>query len=64
MFNQLLAECLENLGFKWSLVDDSIFLRLSICGTVYKYVATYVNDLCIIAKDPKLLLEQLKDKPI
>ena len=30
---------------------------------MYKYVATYVNDLCIIAKDPLLLLEQLQDGP-
>ena len=63
MFAQLLAECLEDLGFKRSLADDSIFLRQSPCGTVYEYVATYVDDLCIIAKNPELLLEQLKDKP-
>ena len=63
MFNQLIEECLEDLGFKRSLADDSIFLRQSTCGKVYKYVATYVDDLYIIAKDPKLLLEQLKGKP-
>ena len=63
MFNQLLAECLEGLGFKRSLSDDSIFLRPSSCGTVYEYVATYVDDLCIIAKEPEVLLQQLQSDP-
>lgn len=63
IFNQLLAECLEGLGFKRSLADKSIFIRPSPDGTVYKYIATYVDDLCIIAKDPELLLEQLKGDP-
>ena len=63
MFNQLLAECLEGLGFKRSLSDESIFMRLPSCGAVYKYVATYVDDLCICAKEPEALLEQLQMKP-
>ena len=63
MFNQLLAECLEGLGFKRSLSDESIFMRPSSCGTAYEYVATYVDDLCICAKEPEALLEQLQMKP-
>ena len=63
MFDQLLADCLEDMGFKRPLADNSIFLRPSSCGTVYKYIATYVDDLCIIAKKPELLLEQLQDDP-
>ena len=63
MFNQLLAECLEGLGFKRSLSDESIFMRPSSCGTVYEYVATYVDDLCICAKKPEELLEQLQGDP-
>ena len=55
MFNQLLAECLEGLGFTRSFSDESIFMRPSSCGTVYEYVATYVDDLCIYAKEPKVL---------
>ena len=64
MFNQLLAECLEGLGFTRSFSDESIFMRRSSCGTVYEYVATYVDDLCICAKEPEeLLLKQLQGKP-
>ena len=63
MFNQLLAECLESLSFKRSLVDNNIFLRPSSCGTVYKNVVIKVYNLCIIAKQPNLLLEQLQGEP-
>ena len=63
MFNQLLAECLEALGFKRCLSDESIFMRPLSCGTVYKYIATYVDDLCICVKEPEVLLAQLQGKP-
>ena len=38
-------------------------MQPSSCGTVYEYIATYANDLCICAKKPEELLEQLQGKP-
>lgn len=61
MFNQLITEHLESLGFKWSLADKNIFMRLSNCKTIYKYMITYVDDLCIIATKPKELLDKLHE---
>ena len=58
-----LAECLQSLGFVRSLADERIFMRPSKCGKVYEYVATYIDDLCICAKEPKELLKQLQGAP-
>ena len=30
-------------------------------GDVYKYIATYVDDICIVAKDPKEITRQLQE---
>ena len=47
--------------------DESILMRPSKCGTVYEYVATYVatyvDDLCICAKEPEELLKRLQGAP-
>ena len=42
-----------------SLAESTIYMRK--CPTVdhYEYVATYVDDLCIIMKNPQSLLDQL-----
>ena len=62
MFNQLLVEFLENLGFKHFLADKSIFMEPSQYKTVYDNVAMYVDDLCIVLKYPEELLTQLWEK--
>ena len=38
-------------------------MRPSGCGTVYKYVAMYVDDLCTCAKELEALHKQLEMKP-
>ena len=63
-FGQLLQECLLEIGFVPSLVVVSIYMRK--CpkgGGHYKYIATYVDDLAIIMKDPQSLINQLKAAP-
>ena len=60
-FNELLGSCLSKLGFKRSLCEDDIWYKD--VGTHYEYVATYVDDLCIVAKDPIKLLDQLQGEP-
>jgi hypothetical protein len=54
VFNQLLSDCLRDLGFYPSKAESSIFMRKCPTRDVYKYIATYVDDLCIIMEDPTL----------
>ena len=58
-FGQLLQECLLDLGFVPSLAKASIYMRK--CPTEgadhYEYIATYVDDLAIIMKDPQSLID-------
>ena len=43
------------------MCEDDIWYRDA--GDCYEYVATYVDDLCIVAKDPEDLLTKLQGKP-
>jgi hypothetical protein len=62
-FNQLLSDCLGDLRFYPSKAESSIFMRKCPTRDVYKYVATYVDDLCIIMEDPGTFLAQLSSAP-
>ena len=57
LFGKLLQECLRKLGFKPSLAESTIYMRKCPTADYYEYVATYVDDLCIIMKDPQSLLD-------
>ena len=60
-FNKHLAGILDNLGFKPSRCEASIWFREN--GDIYKYIATHVDDLSIVMNDPLYLIEQLKRNP-
>ena len=60
-FGDLLANCLKELGFKPSLAEPQIFLRRN--GDIYEYIATYVDDLCLVMKDPISFLKILQSDP-
>ena len=49
-FSDLLAHCLKELGFTQSRAEPEIFMKEN--GGIYEYVATYVDDLCLVMKDP------------
>jgi hypothetical protein len=55
-FNQLLLDCLRDLGLYPSKGKSSIFMRKCPTRDVYEYVATYVDNLCIIMEDPETFL--------
>ena len=63
LFKQLLQECLRELGFKPSLAESTIYTRKCPTANHYEYIATYVDDLCMIMKDPQSLLEKLMAPP-
>ena len=60
-FGDLLALCLKELGFQQSRAEPEIFMREN--NGLYEYVATYVDDLCLVMEDPKAFLEVLQSKP-
>ena len=62
-FGQLLQECLLELEFVPSLAETSIYMGKCPTADHYEYIATYVDDLAIIMKDSKTLIDQLKVAP-
>jgi len=60
-FGELLAACLKELGFKPSKAESEIFYREK--NGIYEYVATYVDDLCLVMKDPEAFLKVLQSAP-
>ena len=63
-FGKLLQECLLEIRFVPFLAEASIYMRKCPNGDDhYKYIATYVDDLDIIMKDPQSFIDQLKLAP-
>ena len=62
-WNQLLAECLEDIGFVRSKADSSIFMRLTKDSTTYKYVACDVDDLAFIVQQSEEFIKELQQDP-
>ena len=62
-FGQLLQGCLLDLGFVPSFAEGSIYMRKCPIADHYEYIATYLDDLTIIMKDPQSLINQLKAAP-
>jgi hypothetical protein len=54
------ANCLHNEGFSPCKAEPDIWMRLN--GNLYKYVAMYVNNLCLGMLDPKSFKDTLQKK--
>ena len=48
-----LFDILQELKFKPSKADPDVWMRPEPGGTCYEYIAAYVDDLAIAAKDPQ-----------
>ena len=59
-WHERFADCLHDMGFKQSKSEPDIWMRKN--GNVYEYIAVYVDDLAIAAKDPKSIIAILTDK--
>ena len=57
-----LFDILEELKFKPSKTDPDVWMRPEPGGTCYEYIAVYVDDLAIAAKDPQAFCHELKKK--
>jgi Reverse transcriptase (RNA-dependent DNA polymerase) len=58
-WHQRFADVLRALKFKQCKSEGDIWLRLN--GDVYKYIAVYVDDLLIAAKDPSAITKCLEE---
>ena len=52
----------QELKFKPSKADPDVWMRPEPEGTCYEYIAVYVDDLAIAAKDPQAFCNELKKK--
>ena len=57
-----LFDILQELKFKPSKADLDVWMRPEPGGTCYEYIAVYVDDLAIAAKDPQAFCNELKKK--
>ena len=57
-----LSDILQELKFKPSKADPDVWMRPEPGGTCYEYIAVYVDDLAIAAKDPQAFCNELKEK--
>ena len=57
-----LFDILQELNFKPSMADPDVWMRPEPGGTCYEYIAVYVDDLAIAAKDPQAFCNELKEK--
>ena len=55
-----LSDILQELKFKPSKADPDVWMRPEPGGTCYGYIAVYVDDLAIAAKDPQAFCNELK----
>ena len=57
-----LFDILQELKFKPSKADPDVWMRPEPGGTSYEYIAVYVDDLAIAAKDPQAFCHELKKR--
>ena len=57
-----LSDILQELKFKPSKADPDVWMKPEPGGTCYEYIAVYVDDLAIAAKDPQPFCNELKKR--
>ena len=57
-----LFDILQDLKLKPSKADPDVWMRPEPGGTCYEYIAVYVDDLAIAAKDPQAFCHELKKR--
>jgi len=56
-WNIKLGDTIRGLGFEPTRADPDLWIKLSKDGTKYEYIATYVDDIIVVAIDPKIYLD-------
>ena len=58
-WHERFADTLRDMGFFPSKAEEDIWMRRN--GDIYEYIATYVDDICIVAKDPGEITRRLQN---
>ena len=58
-WHERLSDILHDMRFFPSKAEEDIWMRKN--GKVYEYIATYVDDICVVDKDPKEIARQLEE---
>ena len=59
-WHERFANTLREMDFEVSKADPDVWMRLN--GEVWEYIAVYVDDLCIAAKNPQEICDTLTQK--
>ena len=59
-WHERFADCLREMGFTACKAEPDIWMRKN--GEIYEYIAVYVDDLAVAAKDPASIVETLQEK--
>ena len=59
-WHEKFADTLRHMGFEISKADPDVWMRRN--NDVWEYIAVYVDDLAIAAKDPKKICDTLMTK--
>ena len=59
-WHERFADTLREMNFEISKADPDVWMRLN--GDVWEYIAVYVDDLCIAAKNPQEICDTLTGK--
>ena len=58
-WHEKLADSLREMNFYPTKAEEDIWMRRN--GEHYEYIASYVDDLCIVAKQPSQIIQHLED---
>jgi hypothetical protein len=59
-WHERFADCLRDMGFSPTKAEPDIWMRAN--GDVYEYIGVYVDDLAIVARNPKEITDALLTK--
>ena len=60
-FNELIGKCFLSLSFEQSKCESDIWIQDA--SNYYEYIATYMDNLAIIVKEPEKFFKQLQGAP-
>ena len=63
-FHEFLGDTFLRMGFRPSRADQDIWYRLSEDGKTYEYIASHVDDIIIVSKDPREIMNALEQEYI
>ena len=61
-WNLTLGKEIKEMGFKQCRADPDLWIKKNEESQTYEYIATYVDDLIMVMKDPQPYIEHIKEK--